>query len=137
MERCVYSDFVFAEAMFNAKYMSKGAFRVYNDLKKQTICELLKPHLVIYLDVPVKTVKERIKARNYDYEVNSKVLTDKYLTDVETIYKQKYLKEISAHAELLVYDWTNGGETEIVVEDIERIGMFHIHIVKISGFINF
>ncbi|GBP06006.1 NADH dehydrogenase 1 alpha subcomplex subunit 10, mitochondrial, partial [Eumeta japonica] len=33
----------------------------------------------------------------------------------------QYLKEIASHAELLIYDWTAGGETEVVVEDIERI----------------
>lgn len=27
----------------------------------------------------------------------------------------------SKHAELLVYDWSQGGDVEVVVEDIERI----------------
>lgn len=27
----------------------------------------------------------------------------------------------STHAELLVYDWSNEGDVEVVVEDIERI----------------
>lgn len=40
---------------------------------------------------------------------------------MEHIYKQQYLKDIATHAELLIYDWTAGGETEVVVEDIERI----------------
>ena len=40
---------------------------------------------------------------------------------MEKTYKQNYLKEISKHAELLIYDWSEGGEVEIVVEDIERI----------------
>lgn len=65
--------------------------------------------------------QQRIKARNLDYEVNSKVLNDAYLRDIENIYKQQYLKDIATHAELLIYDWTAGGETEVVVEDIERI----------------
>lgn len=59
-----------------------------------------------------------------DYEANSKVFTDKYLNDIDTTYKQQYLKEISVSSELLVYDWSNGGETEVVVEDIERIGLY-------------
>lgn len=41
---------------------------------------------------------------------------------MEEVYKNNYLKDISTHAELLVYDWSNGGEIELVVEDIERIG---------------
>lgn len=42
---------------------------------------------------------------------------------MEEVYKNNFLKDISNHAELLVYDWSNGGEIELVVEDIERIGL--------------
>lgn len=122
LDRSVYSDFVFTEAMYNSNYISKGVRSVYYDLKENSIGELMKPHLVIYLDVPVETVKQRIKERNIDYEVNSKALTDKYLQDIDTVYKQKFLKDVSIASELLVYDWSSGGETEVVVEDIERIG---------------
>lgn len=108
--------------MYNSNYISKGVRSVYYDLRANTIPQLLKPHLVIYLDVPVDTVKQRIKERNIDGEVNGKALTDKYLDDIDTAYKLKFLKEVSIASELLVYDWSNGGEAEIVVEDIERIG---------------
>uniref|UniRef100_A0AAG5DME2 NADH dehydrogenase [ubiquinone] 1 alpha subcomplex subunit 10, mitochondrial n=1 Tax=Anopheles atroparvus TaxID=41427 RepID=A0AAG5DME2_ANOAO len=121
LDRSVYSDFVFLEAMFRNGYISKGARSVYYDLVKNTFCDLMKPHLVIYLDVPVDVVKERIKKRANPAEAGSKALTDQYLKDIETIYKQQYLKEISTHAELLIYDWSDYGETEVVVEDIERI----------------
>lgn len=119
--RSPFSDFVIMETMYKNGYLSEGARSVYYDLRGQTITEILKPHLVIYLDVPVAKVKENIKKRNLSYEINSPVFTDQYLSDMETAYKQRYLKEITQHAELLVYDWTNGGETEVVVEDIERI----------------
>ncbi|KAF4517561.1 hypothetical protein B566_EDAN005125 [Ephemera danica] len=79
------------------------------------------PHLVIYLDVPVATCLERIKKRSIPYEVKSKVFTPKYLEIMEEMYKQRYLKEISNHAELLIYDWSDQGDVEVVVEDIERI----------------
>jgi len=121
LDRSVYSDYVFTEAMFNSNYISKGVRSVYYDIKDNSISQLMKPHLVIYLDVPVETVKQRIKERNIDYEVNSKALTDKYLQDIDSVYKQKFLKEVNIASELLVYDWSAGGETEVVVEDIERI----------------
>lgn len=121
MNRSCYSDYVFMETMFKHNYLSKGARSVYYDLRGNTITELMKPHLVIYLDVPVNVVKDRIKKRGVDYESKSKVFTTEYLTDMETVYKQQYLKDISQHAELLVYDWSDFGETEVVVEDIERI----------------
>jgi len=54
----------------------------------------MKPHLVIYLDVPVPVIQKRIKERNFPHEVNSKVFKQQYLSDMEYFYKQRYLKEI-------------------------------------------
>lgn len=119
--RCPWSDYVFLEAMFKNGWISSNARGVYYDLRGNTITEILKPHLVIYLDVPVKKTMENIKKRADQSETQSKALNEKYLGDIEQIYKQRYLKDITQHAELLVYDWSEGGETEVVVEDIERI----------------
>lgn len=105
----------------STKHSLLSAKKVYYEVRDNTINELLKPHLVIYLDVPVKNVTENIKKRAYSCEKNSPVLTPNYLGILEKFYKQHYLRDISKHAELLVYDWSEGGEVEIVVEDIERI----------------
>ncbi|KAH8407208.1 hypothetical protein KR222_010499 [Zaprionus bogoriensis] len=126
LERSPYSDFVFMETMFRQGYISPGARSVYNEIRQNTIYELLKPHLVIYLDLPVTAVQKAIKARNIEDEAKSKVFSEAYLRDLETLYKQQYLKDIAGHAELLIYDWSSGGETEVVVEDIERID-FQVH----------
>lgn len=56
LERSPYSDFVFLEAMYACKYISRGVRSVYYELRENTIEELLRPHLVIYLDVPVDKV---------------------------------------------------------------------------------
>lgn len=119
--RSPYSDFVFVEAMLRSNFISKGVRSAYYDICNHTLPELMKPHLVIYLDIPVSRVKDNIKKRNIGYEAQSKVFSDQYLSDIEAGYKQRFLKDISTHAELLVYDWNEGGETEVVVEDIERI----------------
>ncbi|KAH8311826.1 hypothetical protein KR044_008203 [Drosophila immigrans] len=121
LERSPHSDFVFMEAMFRQGYISRGARSVYNELRQNTIGELLKPHLVIYLDQPVDVVQRQIKARNVEHEVKSKAFSVDYLRDLDMLYKQQYLKDISGHAELLIYDWSAGGEAEVVVEDIERL----------------
>lgn len=121
LDRSIYSDFVFMETMHKFGYLSKGVRNFYYEAKDNSIYELLRPHLVIYLDVPVPTVMERIKKRNIPFEVNSKVLTADYLSTLEYYYKQKFLKEISSHAELLIYDWSNYGDVDMVVEEIERI----------------
>uniref|UniRef100_A0A4D5R9V1 NADH dehydrogenase [ubiquinone] 1 alpha subcomplex subunit 10, mitochondrial n=1 Tax=Scolopendra viridis TaxID=118503 RepID=A0A4D5R9V1_SCOVI len=120
LERCAFSDGVFLETMHKFNYVSKGVRSYYYEVKNNTIDELLRPHLVIYLDVPVNILMDRIKQRNINYEVNSKVLTKEYLTCLENEYR-KYLNYISEHAELLVYDWSNFGDIEVVAEDIERL----------------
>ncbi|XP_032523905.1 NADH dehydrogenase [ubiquinone] 1 alpha subcomplex subunit 10, mitochondrial [Danaus plexippus] len=121
LERSPYSDFVFLEAMFSQKYVSRGIKSVYYELRANTIEELMRPHLVIYLDVPVDKVSEAIKKRGLKHEVDGKALTPAFLTEMEHQYKNKYLRDIATHAELLVYDWTGGGDVEVVVEDIERL----------------
>lgn len=60
LERSPFSDFVFLEAMFSQKYLSKAVKNVYYKLRANTIEELLRPHLVIYLDMPVKKVNENV-----------------------------------------------------------------------------
>lgn len=121
LDRSVYSDFVFLESMTRQGYISKPARSVYYEIKLNTITELMRPHLVIYLDVPVAKVQENLQKRAIPYETNSKVFSDAYLNTMETCYKQQFLKQISDHSELLVYDWSNGGDVEVVVEDVERI----------------
>lgn len=134
LERSPFSDHIFIDAMYECKYIDKPSKSVYYDVKKNTITELLRPHLVIYLDAPVDVIKKRIVERNLPHERNSKALTDEYLKTLEKFYKTKYLKEISNHAELLVYDWTEPGDTEIVLEDIERIDFdsYEIHSPKMA-----
>ncbi|KAK2577997.1 hypothetical protein KPH14_008426 [Odynerus spinipes] len=121
LNRCLYSDFVFMKAMYNAGYINRRCRNFYDKVVRATGTLCMKPHLVIYLDVPVNIVKERIKKRCIPYEVNSKVLTTKYLTDIETIYKNEYLPLIENHAYVLMYDWSCGGDINDIVEDIERI----------------
>lgn len=116
LDRCVYSDFVFLEAMFSQGYISKPgkiqykrpskisffenrnfkflARSGYYEIRTNTIYELLKPHLVIYLDVPVNKVIENVKKRAIPYEKNSPVITPQYLGTMERLYKQNYLKDI-------------------------------------------
>lgn len=57
LDRSCYSDAVFVEAMFKNNYLSKQFHRAYYEIRENTIPLLLKPHLVIYLDVPVNTVQ--------------------------------------------------------------------------------
>lgn len=66
-------------------------------------------------------MQEKIKKRGIPYEVNSKVLTTEFLTDVEEIYKRDYLKDIVKHSHVLLYDWTEEGDIMSVINDIEEL----------------
>ncbi|XP_029169104.1 NADH dehydrogenase [ubiquinone] 1 alpha subcomplex subunit 10, mitochondrial-like [Nylanderia fulva] len=119
LNRSFYSDYIFATAMTNAGYMRPQALKFYTDVVDVAKLMMLRPHLIVYLDVPVDAVKEKIKKQNIPYEVNSKVLTSKYLQDIENLYKLDYFKNIVSHSHVLVYDWTNEGDISTIVEDIE------------------
>lgn len=65
-------------------------------------------------------MQEAIKRRGLKHELEGKALTKPFLTEMERQYKNKYLRDISSHAELLVYDWTGGGEVEVVSKKIDH-----------------
>lgn len=129
MERNYFSDRVFAQSMLDEGHITKPAKDYYDRFTFNTHWTLMKPHVVIYLDVPVPVVQERIKTRNLSWEVNGKALTPSFLQNMEKYYKL-YLKEMSEHSDLLVYDWSEGGEVESVVEDLEELREDEIYNVR-------
>ncbi|GIX75419.1 NADH dehydrogenase 1 alpha subcomplex subunit 10, mitochondrial [Caerostris extrusa] len=115
MERSVYGDFVFFEAMFKAGYLSQRVKDLYYDINQVTLEELMRPHLIIYLDASPDVLLERIKKRNNPIEVNSPVLTKEYLESIEYFYKQKYLKGFSVPGERYIEGFNpKSGETHNV-----------------------
>ncbi|XP_037085578.1 NADH dehydrogenase [ubiquinone] 1 alpha subcomplex subunit 10, mitochondrial-like [Pollicipes pollicipes] len=121
MNKCVLSDFVYMEAMCRAGFVSRGARSVYREIAQNTLVFMLRPHLVIYLDIPVEEVKKRVKARARPLEVGSPALTDGFLNAVEDTYKNSWLKTISEHSELLTYDVSKELIVEHMVDDIEKL----------------
>lgn len=55
--RSPWSDTVFAKAMAQSKFISPGAFEAHTDMCLASLWHYLKPHLIIYLDVPVDVTK--------------------------------------------------------------------------------
>lgn len=77
LERSPYSDYVFLESMYACKYISPGVRSVYYQLRENTIEELLRPHLVIYLDAPVDKVRSLvIKGRKYLISSRSRICAE-------------------------------------------------------------
>lgn len=53
LERSAFSDIVFVEALYKSNLITKTSYKGIIEIRKHALPELLKPHLVIYLDVPV------------------------------------------------------------------------------------
>ncbi|RLV92729.1 hypothetical protein DV515_00013672 [Chloebia gouldiae] len=104
-------DFVFLDAMLKQGYVHKRCLDHYKEVKEISISELLPPHLVIYVDVPVPEVQKRIQEKGKPYE---KKVSPSYLQSIEDAYKKTFLPEISESSEVLQY-------TATAAEDVEKI----------------
>ncbi|XP_074658947.1 NADH dehydrogenase [ubiquinone] 1 alpha subcomplex subunit 10, mitochondrial-like [Tubulanus polymorphus] len=122
-DRSVFGDSVYADAMRACGYIKPRGLSFYNRVRVNTICELWKPHLTIYLDAPLEHVRAQITKRNNPDEVNSKVLTDEYLSRLEHGFKNNFLPEMRRYGEVLTYDATDLEDWEVIVEDIERLNL--------------
>uniref|UniRef100_A0A4Y7NIM1 NADH dehydrogenase [ubiquinone] 1 alpha subcomplex subunit 10, mitochondrial n=1 Tax=Moina brachiata TaxID=675436 RepID=A0A4Y7NIM1_9CRUS len=121
MDRSPYSDLAYIAAMAEHGIVSRNIFNYYHQVRNNSLFAIWRPHLVVYLDVPVEETRRRIEARNRPHEKDSLATTPAYLQTLENVHKKNYLKDISIHAEVLVYDGSKPVEPEIVVEDIERL----------------
>ena len=123
LERSPFSDNVIAKSLFDENLMSKEAYNYYkNDLVQQTICELWRPHVTIYLDRTPENCLKSINQNGKEYEKNSKVYTTNFLKTVENNYKKSFLPEMGKDIYVLNYD-NNQDEIPIdeVIGDLEAL----------------
>ncbi|XP_061449202.1 NADH dehydrogenase [ubiquinone] 1 alpha subcomplex subunit 10, mitochondrial [Rhineura floridana] len=116
LERSPYSDFVFLEAMFKQGYILKRCVEHYDKIKHLSICDVLPPHLVIYIDVPVLEIMKRIEEKGEPHE---KKVSPAYLQSIEDAYKKSFLPQISETSEVLQYTASEAEHVDKVIEDIE------------------
>jgi len=105
--RSVFSDHVLAEAMRKCGYVTKNFMDYYYMYRDNSICELLQPHLSIYLDVPLDIVRERLIARGNESELQSPAISDKFLQSIDDIYKNKFIPRMRSTGEVLEVDWAD------------------------------
>ena len=130
IERCPWSDLIFVEACRRHGWFDNMFVDWYKHLRAETEKELLRPHMVIYLDCATDTLLKRIKDRNAYHEQGAKILNKEWLDTIETVYKTQYLPETSRHAELIVYDWNKFGDLDLVIEDLEKVELDHYHGIR-------
>lgn len=122
-EGSIWSDYVFHLALNQMGIIKKDVVEHHYDLFMDMQQTIHRPHVVIYLDVPAEEAMRRFLAKSPDYIKRSPVMTLDYFRRLEDLYKNKYLPEITKHAEVLIYDWREAGDMEMVVEDLETLDM--------------
>jgi len=85
-DRSVYEDAeVFARNLYRQGHLSERDWLCYLELY-QTLATLLRsPHLVVYLQASVRTLRRRISQRGRGYE---QTITDAYLTQLNELYEK-------------------------------------------------
>merc|ERR1711994_1019427 len=122
MEGTPYNDYAYLDAAYNQGWIDRNTRNVYKEMCRVSLHMLMKPNLYIYLDAPLDVVIKNIQNRGNEWDKNSPVWTNKqYLSDIYNELKRNFLKQQQQHSRVLVYDWTEPGDMEIVVEDIEAL----------------
>ncbi|XP_044529322.1 NADH dehydrogenase [ubiquinone] 1 alpha subcomplex subunit 10, mitochondrial [Gracilinanus agilis] len=115
LERSIFSDFVFMEAMFKQGFIRKECKEHYEEIKRLTAPEYLPPHLVIYIDMPVPEILKQIQEKG---DLHEKKITAAYLQNIENAYKKTFLPEMRGNCEILQYTPKEAEDVEKVLEDI-------------------
>uniref|UniRef100_UPI00358ED8D2 NADH dehydrogenase [ubiquinone] 1 alpha subcomplex subunit 10, mitochondrial-like isoform X1 n=1 Tax=Myxine glutinosa TaxID=7769 RepID=UPI00358ED8D2 len=119
LDRSIYSDFVFLETMHRQGFIPKHYVQMYNEMKQNVFVKLPAPHVVIYLDVSIHEIQRRLVVRGRPFEQN---ISDCYLKEIEDVYKERFLPQMHQTSAVLHYDWSNFGDVDKVVADIEATG---------------
>lgn len=130
LERSPFSDGVIAQSLYDEEFVSKEFYNYYkNDYVAQTICELWKPHVSIYLDRTPENCLQSIAKTGKEFEKKSKVYTPKFLKTVEKNYKS-YLNSLKDDICVLSYDNNSEIIIEDVIDDLESFDFDQIHRFK-------
>ena len=112
-DRTTDGDSVFAFLNYQLGNISLPLYQLY--LRTFNIMKSIRPYpdLIIYLDVPVPTLKQRIKQRNRSFEQNLTKQDDTYLYMLERAY-QPFLHAISAFSCVISIPWHDFKPTNTV-----------------------
>lgn len=119
LERSVLSDAVIGQSLYDANLMSDEAFRFYlRDLVANTLSELWRPHVMIYLDKKPEDCLKTIQDKGKPFEKESKVYNLEFLKSMDKNYKRNFLPEQRTEMHVLTYNAADA-DTETAIDDLE------------------
>merc|ERR1711935_518597 len=126
-ERSPFMDFIYWDAAYEQGWLARSSKDHYYRVRAMMITELLRPNLIIHLNAPTDVVQNNIRKRaatTHPWEKDSPVWDNtQYVEDLYQTKMKKYLTVASESSEVLSYDWSDGGDFEVVVEDIEDLNL--------------
>jgi deoxyadenosine/deoxycytidine kinase len=109
LDRCLWGDLVFAEALFKAGILHKKEWEIYLTALRNMALVLFPPTILIYLSARPETCLERIKERGRPQEAG---ITLEYLQTIHEGYLRR-LEEAKAGE----YPWSHAMQYMIVPWD--------------------
>merc|ERR1739844_408993 len=120
MEGCAHSDYCHFNAAYNAGWILDETTNMYKVTLDNVLFHINRPNLIVYLDAPADVSQKNIKAMGNEWDKDSPVWNNtQYITDIADEFKNNWLRDMQEFSRVLVYDWSDGGDTEVVIEDIE------------------
>ena len=127
-DRSPWSCLAFQTAAHKMKFgfCGKSFLHFCKHVREEVTPNILRPHVVIYLDAPADVCLDRVRKRGIPHEVNSKAMCKEYLEHIEFTYKDHILPELEGHSEVLVYDWQDPPDIDLVIDDLSSLNV-HEH----------
>jgi len=127
-ERSPFSYPLYWDAAYRQGWIDRKTRAHLKQVWEMVHDQILRPNLIIHLDAPMDVVQSKIRARSkttHPWEANSPVWENTDYLDhlYGQLLRKQYLKTAAESSMVLSYDWSEGGDVEVVVEDIERLNM--------------
>lgn len=122
-DRTIYEDAeIFATNLYKTKIMNKRDFETYYDMYQTILKSLPPPDLMIYLECPIRAIKQRIKMRGRKMEMDVPTAYIKRLNDLYEkwigSYKLSPVVRISTEKLDYISDFIDRGD---LIEKIEKM----------------
>lgn len=115
-DRTIYEDSVFAKMLTDAGYMTPQNYKTYLALFETMSHLMIRPTIIVHLDVTPAESLRRIKKRGRECE---KGITLEYLESLHQAYEE-YLQEVSKSIRVMRVDWNTPVSTELVARSINK-----------------
>jgi deoxyadenosine kinase len=114
-DRTIYEDTIFVSLLHDEGYIDDKSYNAYKDLFSTLTEYMVRPTIIIFIDVLPHISLERILNRNREMEGK---ITLEYLTKLYNKYQQ-FIKDISRISPVIKVDWNTFGNEDKMVEKIK------------------